>query len=204
MGVTTLRNRWSPVPVVPSWLLSLVEPFSALLPTRLVYDPAHPLGCHRPRISDRGILEKLVHVLRFGCSYESIADRACGATAIRQRRDERIKAGIFSKLKQIALQSYDRIAGLVLQDIAVDGCITKAPGVGQWVGRSTVDRSKLGMKRSLLVEGHGIPLGRTGQNDSPPLAITLDKLGPLPGDIRAHLDAGTTRARPATSWLPAR
>jgi hypothetical protein len=53
------------------------------------------------------------------------------------------------------------------------------------------------MKRSLLVEGRGIPLGRVlapaNRHDSPLLAPTLDKLddlGPLPGDITVHLDAG--------------
>ena len=104
------------MPVVPSWLLELLwEQFSALLPARPVYDPAHPLGCHRPRISDRIIFEKLVQVLRFGCSYESIADRACGATTIRQRRDEWIKAGIFARLKAIARDAYDRLIGLLLR-----------------------------------------------------------------------------------------
>jgi hypothetical protein len=67
---------------------AFVEAVSTLLPARPVYDPSHPLGCHRPRISDRVIFEKLVQVPRFGCSYESIADRTCGATAIRQRADE--------------------------------------------------------------------------------------------------------------------
>ena len=53
------------------------------------------------------------------------------------------------------------------------------------------------MKRSLLVERRGIPLGRVlapaNRHDSPLLAPTLDKLddvGPLPGDITVHLDAG--------------
>jgi transposase len=186
------------VPVVPSWLLEpLWEQFSALLPDRPVYDPAHPLGCHRPRIGDRVIFDKLIQVLRFGCSYESIADVTCSATTIRERRDEWIRAGVFARLKQIALQAYDRIVGLVLQDIAVDGCITKAPGGGECAGRSPVDRGKLGMKRSLLTDGYGIPPGRVlapaSRNDSPLLAATLDKLGdlgPLPGDIRVHLDAG--------------
>jgi hypothetical protein len=63
------------VPVVPSWLLEpLQEQFSALLPARPVYDPAYPLGCHRRRICDRVIFEKLIQVPRFGCAYESIAD----------------------------------------------------------------------------------------------------------------------------------
>jgi transposase len=111
------------------------------------------VGCHRPRISDRIIFEKLVQVLRFGCSYESIADRACSAATIRQRRDEWITAGIFARLKAIARDAYDQIVGLALEDIAVDGCITKAPGGGQCAGPSPVDCRKLGMKRSLLVDG---------------------------------------------------
>jgi len=58
-------------------------------------------------------------VLRFGCSYEAIADSSCSATTIRSRRDEWIEAGIFGRLKQIAMQAYDRIAGLVLQEILI-------------------------------------------------------------------------------------
>jgi hypothetical protein len=59
-----------------------------------------------------------------------------------------------------------------------------------------VDRGKLGMKRSLMVEGRGIPLGRVlapaNRHDSPLLAPNRDKLGnigPLPDDITVHLDA---------------
>ena len=186
------------MPAVPSWLLEpLWDQFSALLPDRPAYDPSHPLGCHRPRISDRIIFEKLIQVLRFGCSYQSIAHCACGATTIRERRDEWIRLGIFAKLKAIARDSYDRIVGLVLEELAVDGCIAKAPGGGQCAGRSPVDRGKLGMKRSLLVDGSGIPLGRVlapaNRHDSPLLAPTLDKLdgiGPLPERITVHLDAG--------------
>jgi transposase len=144
---------------------------------RPVYDPSHPPGCHRPRISDRIIFEKLVQVLRFGCSYESIADCTCSATTIRQRRDEWIAAGIFARLKTIARDAYDRLVGLLLEDLAAGGCITKAPGGGECAGPSPVDRRKLGMKRSLLVDGAGIPLGRVlapaSRNDSPLLASTL-------------------------------
>ncbi len=186
------------MPAIPSWLLEpLWDQFAALLPDRPRYAPSHPLGCHRPRIGDRIIFEKLVQVLRFGCSYESIADCACSATTIRGRRDEWIKAGIFARLKQIAVEAYDRIAGLALQEILIDGCITKAPGGGECAGRSPVDRGKQGMKRSLMTDGRGIPLDRVlapaSRHDSPLLAPTLDKLndlGPLPADVRVHLDAG--------------
>jgi len=163
---------------------------------RPVCDPAHPLGCQRPRIGTRVVFEKLIQVLRFGCSCQAIADCACGATAIRQRRDEWIRLGIFAWLHVIAREACDRIVGLALEDLAVDGCITKAPGGGQCAGRSPVDRG-LGLKRSVLAEGNGIPLDRAlapaNRSDSVLLPATLDKLeeiGPLPGDVTVHLDAG--------------
>jgi transposase len=167
------------------------------LPERPAVDPTHPLGCHRGRVPDRIVFDKMLQVLRFGCSYQAIADTTCSATTIRNRRDEWIELGVFAQLKTIVLDAYDRIVGLVLEEIAVDGCITKAPGGGQVAGRSPVDRGKQGMKRSSMVDGRGIPLDRilagANRHDSPLLAPTLDKLdelGPLPETITVHLDAG--------------
>jgi transposase len=186
------------VPALPSWLTEpLWDQFAVLLPERPEYHPDHPLGCHRRRISDRIIFDKMLQLLRFGCSYEAIADTTCSATTIRSRRDEWIQQGVFARLKQIALDSYDRTVGLVLDQIAVDGSITKAPGGGEVAGRSPVDRGKRGLKRSGMTDGYGIPLGRVlagaNRHDSPLLAPTLDRLndlGPLPDNITVHLDAG--------------
>lgn len=186
------------MPVVPSWLMTpLWDQFAALLPVRPVVDPSHPLGCHRPRVPDRLVFEKLLQVLRFGCAYEAVADSSCSATTIRNRRDEWITLGLFERLKTIVLEAYDRIVGLLLQDISIDGCITKAPGGGEVAGRSPVDRGKGGMKRSNMVDGKGIPLDRVlagaNRHDSPLLGPTLDKLaafGPLPDKVTVHLDAG--------------
>jgi transposase len=186
------------VPALPSWLIEpLWDQFAALLPARQVYVATHPWGCHRRRIPDRIVFDKLLQVLRFGCSYQGIADTTCSATTIRDRRDEWIDLGVFAQLTQIARDAYDRIVGLLLHDVAVDGCITKAPGGGECAGPSPVDRRKQGLKRSVLVEGYGIPLGRVlagaHRHDSPLLAPTLDQLnelGPLPDEITVHLDAG--------------
>jgi transposase len=186
------------VPALPSWLIEpLWDQFAALLPARETFVCTHPWGCHRRRIADRVVFDKLIQVLRFGCSYEGIADSTCSATTLRARRDEWINLGVFAALARIARDSYDRIVGLMLDDIAVDGCITKAPGGGEVAGPSPVDRRKQGMKRSVLVEGYGIPMGRVlagaQRHDSPLLAPTLDLLdglGPLPEEITVHLDAG--------------
>jgi transposase len=186
------------VPAIPAWLIEpLWVQFAALLPERPTYAPTHPLGCHRQRVDDRIVFDKLIQVLRFGCSYQAIADSTCSATTIRDRRDEWISIGLFAQLKQIAVGAYDRLVGLALDDIAVDGCITKAPGGGDCAGRSPVDRGKQGMKRSSMVDGYGIPLGRVlagaNRHDSPLLGATLDHLddlGPLPDEVTVHLDAG--------------
>jgi len=120
-----------PCVIEPIW-----EQFSALLPEREV---EHPLGCHRPRIPDRTVFEKLVEVSVFGCAYWRIADESCSATALRRRRDEWIEGGLMDERRQMALDAYDRTIGLGLSDTAVDGCITKAPCGGEKAGRSPVD-----------------------------------------------------------------
>ena len=179
----------SPYIIDPIW-----EQFEALLPER---DVDHPLGCHNPRIPDTVVFEKLVQVLVFGCAYERIADASCSATTLRRRRDEWIASGAMEKLRRIVLDAYDWMIGLDLSEVSVDGCITKAPCGGQKAGRSPVDRGKQGLKRSMVVDGGGIPIGAiaapANRHDSPLLEATLDTMeivGELPEHIRVHLDRG--------------
>jgi transposase len=107
------------VPALPS---SILEPLwvqvAAPLPTRQVH---HPLGCHRPRIPDRVIFDKLIQILVFGCGYRRIADHTCSATTLRRRRDEWITAGVADQLRRAVLAAYDRLFGLELEHLAVDG-----------------------------------------------------------------------------------
>jgi len=46
---------------------------------------------------------------------------------MRRRRDEWADAGHGPALLRICLTAYDQIIGLDLDELAVDGCITKAP-----------------------------------------------------------------------------
>ena len=184
------------MPALPTYLIEPIwEQFSALLPEREV---DHPLGCHRSRVPDRVVFEKLVQVLVFGCAYERIADEGCSDTTLRRRRDEWIALGVMETLREIALAAYDRFVGLQLSDMAVDCCITKAPCGGEKAGRSPVDRGKQGIKRSMAVDGSGIPVGfvtaPANRHDSPLLAETLEAaegaLGGLPEATSIHLDRG--------------
>ena len=183
------------MPALPS---SVLEPLwvqvAALLPDRR---DSHPLGCHRPRIPDRIVFDKLIQVLVFGCGYRRIADHTCSATTLRRRRDEWITAGVAEELRLLVLAAYDQLFGLELEHLAVDGCITKAPCGGQTAGPSPVDRRKQGLKRSVATEAAGIPLAAlpapANHRDDGLLAATLDAIGavgPLPAQPTVHLDAG--------------
>ena len=183
------------MPALPTYLIEPIwGQFAALLPEREV---EHPLGCCRSRVPDRVVSEKLVRVLVFGCAYRRIADEMCSATTLRRRRDEWIARGVIDALRRTALEAYDRIVGLRPADVAIDGCITKAPCGGEKAGKSPVDRGKQGTKRSVAVDARGIPLGvvaaPANHHDSPLLAPTLDALGvlgPLPERVSVHLDRG--------------
>ena len=113
------------MPGVPSCVIEPIwDQFRALLPERVV---THPLGCHRPRIADRIVFDKLVQILVLGAAYERIADSTCSATTLRDRRDEWIEADLFTQLAQLCLEAYDRIVGL---DLAEAGAVASVGTVG--------------------------------------------------------------------------
>jgi hypothetical protein len=186
---------------VPSCLLEPIwVEFRALLGgERPEFDPAHPLGCHRRRVTDRVVFEHVVQALVHGSGYERIATAGCSDRTIRRRLKAWAALGIGEQVHALALRAYDQMIGLELGDVAVDGCITKAPCGGQRAGPSPVDRRKGGLKRSVATEDYGIPLGIASagahRHDSPLLDPTLQAAanqldGVLPADRTCHLDAG--------------
>ena len=183
------------MPALPPYI---VEPiwaqFEALLPE---HETDHPLGCHRRRIPDRVVFEKLVQILVFGCAYWRIADEGCSATTLRRRRDEWIEEGTMDALREMVLGAYDRLIGLVLGDFGGGRLHNQGPCGGEKAGKSPVDRGKRGIKRSTVVDACGIPLGvvtaPANRHDLPLLDETLDTLealGPLPDRRSVHLDRG--------------
>ena len=143
----------------PEVVDALWATIEGLLP---VPDDRHPLGCHRQRVPDRlcfrGILIRLVT----GASWvdiEAILDHQVSDTTLRTRRDEWINAGVFDQLRNEALATFDRIIGLDLEEVALDGSLHKAPYGGEGTGPNPTDRAKLGWKWSIASERHGIPIG---------------------------------------------
>jgi transposase len=189
---------------VPSCLLEpLWDQFAVLLPARDDYAPTHPLGCHRRRVPDRIVFEHIVQALVHGTGYERIASPGCSDRTIRRRVKLWSQMGISEQIHALALQAYDRMNGLGLAEISVDGCITKAPSGGEKAGRSPVDRGKQGLKRSVASDAAGVPLGivsaGANRHDSPLLGPTLEatkaQVGALPEQVNVNLDRGYDSAR---------
>jgi hypothetical protein len=158
----------------------------------------HPLGCHNPRITDRVVFGHVIAALVHGSGYERVAGPGCSDRTIRRRVRYWAQLGIAEQVHALALQAYDRMIGLELGELSVDGCITKAPCGGEVAGRSPVDRGKQGLKRSVATEGTGIPLGivaaGANRHDSPLLMPTLhsaqEQVGELPDQVNVNLDRG--------------
>ena len=174
----------------------------AYVPPPPVRDPGRG---HRPRIPDRlcswGILVRLA----VGCSWQS-AEALLGYqvsdTTLRSRRDEWEAAGVFDQIAAEALAAYDRIVGLDLDDVCVDGSTHKAPCGGPGTGKSPVDRRKSGWKWSVAIDGAGIPVGwaadGANRNDIMLFDPTMDQIvrRGLHHDIDTlHLDRGYWAAR---------
>ena len=137
---------------------ALWERIKPLMP---VHTPkAHPLGCHRKRLEDRHVLTAIFFILRTGCQWKAldVTGLVKGSTA-HSRYQEWVAAGVFARLWDEALREYDELIGLDLEWCSLDGSLHKAPLGGEKTGANPTDRGKGGVKRSLLVEAQGMPIG---------------------------------------------
>ncbi|MCB1256836.1 MAG: IS5 family transposase [Microthrixaceae bacterium] len=143
---------------------------------------------------------------------EAILDHEVSDTTLRERRDEWIRAGVFDRLETEVRAAYDRIIGIDLSEVALDGSIHKAPCGGDGTGPNPTDRAKLGWKWSVAVDAKGVPLGwvtdGANRNDSILLEPTLEAVrvnGYLAEIETLHLDRGydskVTRERTAAVGL---
>ena len=124
------------MPLLPA---SLIEPLwvelAALIGSdeRPEFDPTHPWGCHRRRIPDRVVFDHVIAALVHGSGYERIATPGCSDRTIRRRLDDWAEAGVGEEVLRAALAGYDQMVGLDLDDLSVDGSITKSPCGGRSV-----------------------------------------------------------------------
>jgi putative transposase len=148
-----------------------------LLPPR----PVHPLGCHNPRVDDRKAMDATFFVPRTGCQWNALnATGICSSSSAHRRFQEWVAAEVFAKLWTLGLAEYDALRAIDRAWLSMDGAMTKAPLGGESTGKNPTDRGKLGVKRGLLVEGNGVPIGvaidGANRHDKKSVEATIDSL----------------------------
>ena len=99
-------------------------------------------------------------MLRTGCQWQALDETdLCPHSTAHDRYQEWVEADVFLKLWQVGVEQFDELKGLDWDWLSMDGAMTKAPLGSQETGPNPTDRAKSGVKRSLLTEGHGIPVG---------------------------------------------
>ena len=162
-----------------------------LLPPR----PEHPLGCHNPRVEDRAAMNAILFTLRTGCQWNALdATGICTCSSAYRRFREWAKAGMFLEFWRQGLLTYDQWKGIDWRWQSMDGAMTKAPLGGEKTGPNPTDRGKKGTKRSILVEGNGVPLGLViagaNKNDFKLTRETIESIPikrPAPSESRQNL-----------------
>jgi transposase len=119
----------------------------------------HRFGGGRPRVPDRTCADGIFYVLRTGCQWNALGETGlCASSTAHDRFQEWVADGVFKRLWVVGLERFDEWVGMDWEWMSMDGAMTKAPLGGKKTGPNPTDRGKQGVKRSLLVDGHGIPL----------------------------------------------
>jgi transposase len=143
-------------------------------------------GGGRKPMPARQIFAAIVYVLRTGRHWKALPGEYGSASAIHAHFQNWHRAGFFVALWRAGLAEYDGLKGIAWQWQSIGGALLKASPAPECVGRNPTDREKKGRKRSLLVDGRGVPLSlvASGANvhDVMLLAATLDAIViPRPG-----------------------
>ena len=123
----------------------------------------HPLGCHRPRVPDRQVLDGIFFVLRTGCQWKALDYTGiCSGSVAHARFQEWEQAGFFAVLWEQSLNEYDELIGLDWEWLALDGAMTKAPLGGEKKRRQSVRPSQARGQAEYVDRSGGHPSGVGG------------------------------------------
>lgn len=155
---------------VPDELWGRIAPILAAL------DPPKRAG--RKRINARAALDAIIFRLRSGCQWNQLPTAYPDDSSVHRTLQRWVRTGVFDHLWAALIEACAELGGVNWEWQAADGAMGKARLGGDCIGKSPTDRGKAGVKRSLLVEAAGGPLGVivAGANvhDTKLLAATLE------------------------------
>ena len=151
--------------------------------------PRSPKG-GRPRVCLRGVANGIFYLLRTGCQWKALPPQFGASSTVHRYFQEWARRRVFHRFWKKCLRIYDARCGIGWRWQALDGAMTKAPLGGEKTGKNPTDRGKLGVKRSVVTDCRGVPLGiavaGANTHDAKLLRATLTSI-PIPRPKSAGL-----------------
>jgi putative transposase len=113
----------------------------------------------RPIMDDRKAMSAIFYILRTGCQWKALPRSLGASSTVHVRFQEWRKEGVFKRMWIDGLLVCDENNTIDWKWQAMDGVITKAPLGGKKAQDQIPERSKSGTKRSIPVDGQGVPIG---------------------------------------------
>ena len=150
----------------------------------------HKVG--RPETCNRKTLEGIFYIIKAGSPWHMLPKEFGRPTTVHGKFRKWVKSGVFDQIIKLVLKMY----GDQTEDqshYSIDASFSKAPISYEWSGKSPTDRGKQGIKKSIIVDSHGIPVsivvGAANVHDSKffeeniqQLHLSKDKISVLTAD----------------------
>lgn len=156
--------------------------------------PSAPVGkrAGRPLVCNRQLFYALSYLLRAGLQWKALPRCLGASSTVHDRFQQWTAAGVFRQLWALGLLELHMEGRLDWSFQRLDGCQTTAPLGGEAVGPYPTDQGKGGVKRHLLTEAQGLPVG---------LAVTAANVADVT-QVQAVFDSMPLPPPPATEQLP--
>ena len=149
MGLIEKNDKWS----LSDQLWELMKP---LIPP----GKPHRFKGHNPPMDRRAAMNAILFVLRTGCQWKALDGTGLGrGSTVHGWFVRWVKEGVFHEFWRSGLLACEALEGIKWDWCSADGSMTKAPLGGEKSGPNPTDRAKKGVKRSVMTDGNGVPIG---------------------------------------------
>lgn len=117
-------------------------------------------SCRRPRKGSKKIMRALFYVIRTGIPWKALPPTFhVSPSTVHRRFQEWIDDQVFLNFWRKVLLKHQAKNSEMMKWIAIDGSSSKSPLGGEAVGKSPVDRRKIGTKKHICVDQAGTIIG---------------------------------------------
>ena len=113
----------------------------------------------RPRAPFRPILDGIIYRLRGGVQWNKLPKEFGSDSTVHRWFQRFVRDGLFERLWEVLIEACDELGGVQWEWQSADAVLNKAQFWGDFIGKNPTDRGKNGVKRGLIVEQDGGPLG---------------------------------------------